>query len=58
VQSKARWKPDEVCNKTEIIDAFNQFVEQENMFKQVQLATMEILCDDMEDACYGELPYH
>jgi hypothetical protein len=58
VQSKARWKPDEECNKTEIIDALIQFEKQVSMFDQGQFTTTVNLYQDMDDACHVELPSH
>jgi hypothetical protein len=58
VQSKARWKPDEECNKTEIIDAFYRFDKQADIFEQGQFNRMLTLYADMENACYEELPRH
>jgi hypothetical protein len=58
VQSKARWKPDEECNNTEIIDGLIQFEKQVSMFDQDQFTTTMNLYENMDDACHVELPSH
>jgi hypothetical protein len=58
VQTKARWKPDEDCVRTDIINTLIQFEKQTSMFDQGQFTTTVNLYQDMDDACHVELPSH
>lgn len=58
VQSKARWKPDEECSKTDVINTLIQFEKQTSMFDQGQFTTTVNMYQDMDDASHVELPSH